>query len=122
MSRIDDLNNALTELQSSSGDVEACAVVSEDGLIIASLLPQGIEESRVAAMCAAMVSIGDRAVTELRRGQLEQLFVKGDNGYIIAMHSGPHAVLVAIARKDTKLGLIFLDLSRTAEKIRAILG
>jgi predicted regulator of Ras-like GTPase activity (Roadblock/LC7/MglB family) len=122
MSRIDDLNNALGELQASSGDVEACAVVSEDGLIMASLLPQGIEESRVAAMCAAMVSIGDRAVTELRRGRLDQLFIKGDNGYIITMHAGPHAVLVAIARKDTKLGLIFLDISRSAEKIRSILG
>lgn len=122
MSRIDDLNKALEELQSSSGDIEACAVVSEDGLIIASLLPQGIEESRVAAMCAAMVSMGDRSANELKRGNLEQLFVKGDNGYLITMHSGQHAVLVALSRKDTKLGLVFLDLSRTADKIKKILS
>ena len=121
MSRIDELNKALSDLQSSSGDVEACAIVSEDGLIIASLLPQGIEESRVAAMCAAMLSMGERTATELKRGSLEQLFIRGDNGYVITMHAGPHAVLVAMARKDTKLGLIFLDLSRTAEKIKSIL-
>lgn len=121
MSRIDDLNKALSELQSSSGDIEACAIVSEDGLIIASLLPQGVEESRVAAMCAAMLSIGERTAVELKRGNLEQLFIKGDNGYVITMHAGAHAVLVAMARKDTKLGLVFLDLSRTAEKIKSIL-
>lgn len=121
MSRIDDLNNALAELKSSSGDVEACAVVSEDGLIIASLLPQGVEESRIAAMCAAMLSMGERTASELKRGTLEQLFIKGDSGYVITMHAGPHAVLVAMAGKDTKLGLVFLDLSRTAEKVKSIL-
>jgi predicted regulator of Ras-like GTPase activity (Roadblock/LC7/MglB family) len=121
MSRIGELNGALSELQSSSGEIEACAIVSEDGLIIASLLPQGIEESRVAAMCAAMLSMGERTAAELKRGSLEQLFIKGDNGYVITMHAGQHAVLVAMARKETKLGLIFLDLSRTAEKIKTIL-
>ncbi len=121
MSRIDELNNALSELRSSSGDVEACAIVSEDGLIIASLLPQGVEESRVAAMCAAMLSIGERTTVELKRGKLELLFIKGNEGYVIALHAGAHAVLVAMARKDTKLGLIFLDLSTAAEKIKKIL-
>lgn len=121
MSRIEELNGSLSELQSSSGDIEACAIVSEDGLIIASLLPQGIEESRVAAMCAAMISMGERTSAELKRGNLEQLFIKGDEGYVITMHAGAHAVLVAMARKETKLGLIFLDLSRTAEKIKGIL-
>lgn len=120
MSRIDDLNKALAELKSSSGDVEACAVVSEDGLIIASLLPQGIEESRIAAMCAAMLSMGERTVAELKRGNLDLLLIKGSDGYVITMHAGTHAVLVAMARKEAKLGLIFFDLGLAAEKVRNI--
>ena len=44
MSRSEDLNNILEKLRASSSDIEACAVVSEDGLMIASLLPQGHEE------------------------------------------------------------------------------
>jgi predicted regulator of Ras-like GTPase activity (Roadblock/LC7/MglB family) len=122
MSRIDDLNNVLLELQASSGAIEACAVVSEDGLIMASSLPQGTEESRVAAMCAAMLSMGERTVKELKRGNLEQIYAKGDNGYIVIMQAGSHVVLLAIARKDAKLGLIFFDLSKASEKIKSILG
>jgi len=122
MSRTDELNNALSDLQSSSADIEACAVVSEDGLIIASSLPQGFEESRIAAMSAVMLSMGTRTATELQRGNLQQIFVKGENGYIIIMNADPHSVLLAMTRKEAKLGLIFLDLSRAAEKVKAILS
>lgn len=122
MSRTDELNNALSELQSSSADIEACAVVSEDGLIIASSLPQGFEETRIAAMSAVMLSMGTRTATELQRGALQQIFVKGENGYVIIMNADPHSVLLAMTRKEAKLGLIFLDLSRAAEKVKDILA
>ncbi len=121
MSRTENLNNALSNLQSSSADVEACAVVSEDGLIIASSLPQGLEETRIAAMSAAMLSMGSRTAAELNRGNIEQLFVKGENGYVIVMHAGPNASLLAMARKEAKLGLIFLDMARAAEEVKTIL-
>ena len=122
MSRIEDLNKTLSSLQASSSDIEASAIVSEDGLIIASSLPQNVEEGRVAAMSAAMLSMGDRVAAELKRGQLEQLYVKGDNGYILSMHAGAHAVLVAMARKEAKLGLMFFDLTKAAEETKKILS
>ena len=122
MSRIDGLNSALSKLQAGSSDIEAGAVVSEDGLIIASMLPQGVEEGRIAAMSAAMLSIGTRTAMELKRGRLEQLYVKGDNGYVIIMNAGPHAVMLAMTRKEAKLGLIFLEVSRAAEEVKNILA
>ncbi|MBI4956380.1 MAG: roadblock/LC7 domain-containing protein [Myxococcales bacterium] len=121
VSRTTALNKSLSGLQASTADIEASAVVSEDGLIIASALPQGTEESRVAAMSAAMLSIGSRTTAELRRGKLQQLFVRGDAGYLILMHAGPHAVLLVMARADAKLGLIFFELQRAADEIRSIL-
>lgn len=122
MSRTDDLNTALANLQASSADVEACAVVSEDGLIIASSLPQSMEEDHIAAMSAVMLSMGGRTAQELQRGDLEQLYVKGKKGYVIISHAGAHASLVAITRKEAKLGLIFLDMSRAADEIASILS
>jgi predicted regulator of Ras-like GTPase activity (Roadblock/LC7/MglB family) len=122
MSRTDNLNKALNTLQSSSADIEAAAVVSEDGLIIASSLPQGLEEAQIAAMSAAMLAMGTRTAVELKRGSLEQLFVKGNNGYVVMMNAGPHAVLLAMTRKDAKLGLVFLDVSRSADEVRKVLG
>ena len=122
MTKVEQLETALSNLQAASSDVEASAVVSEDGLIMASLLPRGLEEGQIAAMSAAMLTIGTRTARELARGKVEQIFVKGSDGYVVIMAAGAHAVLLGLARKDAKLGLVFLDASRAAEEIRAILS
>jgi len=119
--RTQNLTDILKELEATTPDVEASAVVSIDGLIIASALPQDVEEDRVAAMSAAMLSLGERTSQELKRGSLEQVFVKGVNGYILMMGAGQEAVLTALARKDAKLGLVFLDMKRTADEIGKII-
>jgi predicted regulator of Ras-like GTPase activity (Roadblock/LC7/MglB family) len=104
----------LKDLQASTADIEASAVVSVDGLIMASSLPADVEEDRVSAMSAAMLSLGERISNELKRGTLEQVFIRGKNGYVILMSVGEDAVLTALARSDAKLGLIFLDMRRAA--------
>ena len=119
-SRTDQLMDRLRDLQASSGDVEAAAIVSVDGLSMASILPAGIEEDRVSAMSAAMLSLGERISSELSRGELAQVNVRGDNGYVILTAVGEEAVLTVIARKDAKLGLILLDVTRAVEDLVAI--
>lgn len=111
-SRTDQLVERLRELQASSGDVEGAAIVSVDGLSMASALRPGTEEDRVSAMSAAMLSLGERISSELGRGELEQVMVKGENGYVILTAVGEEAVLTVLARKEAKLGLIFLDVTR----------
>ena len=111
----------LRDLQASSPDVEGSAVVSVDGLTIASALPQGVEEDRVAAMSAAMLSLGDRIASELGRGALEQVYIKGSNGYVLLMSVGEDAVLTALSRENTKLGLILLDMRRSVEALSKLI-
>jgi predicted regulator of Ras-like GTPase activity (Roadblock/LC7/MglB family) len=111
----------LRELQASSPDIEASAIVSVDGLTIASALPQGVEEDRVSAMSAAMLSLGERIATELGRGNLEQVYIKGKQGYVVLMSVGEEAVLTALAREQAKLGLIFLDMRRATEDLTKLI-
>lgn len=107
----------LRELQSTTPEVEASAVVSVDGLIMASSLPAGVEEDRVSAMSAAMISLGERISSELGRGLLEQVYIKGKSGYVILMSVGEEAVLTTLVREGAKLGLIFLDMRRAADDL-----
>ena len=116
-SRTEQLMEKLRDLQASSGDVEAAAIVSVDGLSMASMLPSGIEEDRVSAMSAAMLSLGERIASELDRGELDQVNVKGQHGYVILTAVGEEAVLTVIARKDAKLGLILLDVTRAVQAL-----
>ena len=120
-SRIEKLTEMLKDLSGTSPDIEASAIVSTDGLVIASALPKDVEEDRVAAMSAAMLSLGERTSKELMKGSLEEVFVKGQNGYILLMGAGEEAVLTALARKDAKLGLVFLDMKRAAEEIAKVI-
>jgi predicted regulator of Ras-like GTPase activity (Roadblock/LC7/MglB family) len=116
-SRNEQLVERLRDLQISSPDVEAAAIVSVDGLSIASSLPSNIEEDRVSAMSAAMLSLGERIATELGRGTLEQVYVKGERGFVILSAVGEEAVLTVLARQQAKLGLIFLDMSRAVKEL-----
>ncbi len=120
-SRTDRLTEALYALQSGTSDIEASAIVSVDGLIIASALPAGSEEDRVSAMSAAMLSLGERIAMELGRGALEQVYVKGDRGYVILKSVGDEAVLTVLARSNAKLGLVFLEMGRAAQNLTSFL-
>lgn len=116
-SRTEQIIARLRDLRVSTPDIEASAVVSVDGLIMASDLPADVEEDRVSAMSAAMLSLGERIAGELGRGALDQVYIRGDNGYVILMSVGEEAVLTALARQDAKLGLVFLDMRRAASDL-----
>ncbi len=119
--RSDLLTSILSDLNGSSADIEASAVISTDGLMIAAMLPAGMDEDRVGAMAAAMLSLGDRTSQELQRGTLEQVLIKGDNGYVLMAHAGKDAVISVMAKPSARLGLIFLDVKRAVEDITKIL-
>ena len=117
----DMLKSVLNELNGSSADIEASAVISIDGLMMASLMPQGFDEDRMGAMSAAMLSLGDRTARELARGDLEQVLIKGHKGYVLLTHAGNDAVLTVLCKPNARLGLIFLDVKRAAEGISKVL-
>ncbi|MFH1635035.1 MAG: roadblock/LC7 domain-containing protein [Chloroflexota bacterium] len=122
MSRTEQMVNRLRLMQAASPEIEASAVVSVDGLIMASALPTEVEEDRVSAMSAAMLSLGDRIAEELGRGMLEQVYIRGDQGYVILTSIGEEAVLTAMAREGAKLGMIFLEMRRAAEDLERVVG
>jgi hypothetical protein len=121
-SRTEQMVERLREMQAASPEIVASAVVSVDGLIMASALPGNVEEDRVSAMSAAMLSLGERIAGELGRGVLDQVYIRGNQGYVILMSIGEEAVLTALAGEDSKLGLIFLEMRRAAEALEKVVG
>ncbi len=120
-SRTELMVDRLRDLQATTPEIEGAGVVSVDGLIMASSLPAGIEEDRVSAMSAAMISLGERISGELGRGGLDQVHIKGNGGYVILMSVGEEAVLTTLVRGGAKLGLIFLDMRRTVSDLEGLI-
>jgi predicted regulator of Ras-like GTPase activity (Roadblock/LC7/MglB family) len=118
--RVDLLEARLRELQSRTADVEASALVSIDGLIIAAVLPSGGETRLLSAMSAALNSLGERIAGELGRGTLTQVSIRGKEGYVLLMAVGKDALLTVMARKQAKLGLLLLEMKRAIEDLRML--
>ena len=119
---IDELEDILKNLTASIPEILAAAIVSVEGLPIASMMPEGVDDTRMAAMTAAMLSLGERASLEMNKGMLEQILLRGENGYLIVMSAGANAVLTVSATREVKLGLIFLDCKRACEKVAKIVN
>jgi uncharacterized protein len=103
-------------------EIEAAALVSLDGFTMASALPETMQEDRVGAMSAAILGLGERAAAELGRDRLSQVFIEGENGYVLLIAAGDRAVLTSLAGKQAKLGLVLYDMRETADTIAEILG
>ena len=116
-SRFRDIEEVLRRLEARVSDIEGLAVMTKDGLPVASALPDRMEEDRIGAMSAAMLSLGERVVEELERGTIKQVLIEGDNGLVVIIDAGPHAVLAGVCRQQAKLGLVLLDMRRAAERL-----
>ena len=120
--RADKMVTRLRDMQAASPDIIASAVVSVDGLTMASALPGDVEEDRVSAMSAAMLSLGERIANELGRGNLDEVYIRGEEGFVLLTAVGDEAVLTALAREEAKLGMIFLEMRRAAEDLEKLVG
>ena len=116
-----ELQQALKQLLDKASDIDAAAVVSMDGFVMAANLPDGYEEDRLGAMSAALLSLGERTASELNRGELAQVFVEGTEGYVFLLAAGEDAVLNAIVKRGSKLGLVLYDIRNAAKEIAAII-
>ena len=116
------LHPILKELNSTSEHIEASAVMSRDGLSVASVLGQGVDPDRLGAMCAALLGLADTTAKELNRGELRQVLIHGTEGFMLITHVGEKAVLAVASRPGTNLGMVFVEAKKTAKKIEEALG
>lgn len=104
------LEVTLQNFVANASHVQGAALVSPDGLTLASTLPGGMDDERVAAMAAAMLSLGERIGRELSRGQIERILVEGSQGYGILTSCTEDALLLVLADASAKLGIINLEI------------
>lgn len=115
----DSLDSILQKLKNESPGVEASALISQDGSMIASTFATNMEDTRIAGMATTLQNLGTRAATALARGKAREVIVRGTNGYAIVMRATRDALLLALANDATKLGLIFLNMNEAINSLQA---
>jgi uncharacterized protein len=115
------IESILQHFVSSTNDIQGATLVSPDGLSLASVLPGGMEDERVAAMSAAMLSLGERIGSELSRGNIDRIFVEGNKGFGILTNCGEDAVLLILASESAKQGVLMLEIKRLVSELKLVL-
>ncbi len=117
----EEARRVLRTLMNNTGAVEGCAVVTSDGLPVVTVFPQGTDEDRVAAMAAALLSFGEGMAVDLRRGEVQQVYVKGAAGLVLVQRVKEDVLLQVIVGAEAKLGLILLELKRATQELARVL-
>lgn len=115
--RIEKMSSILRELRSNLQDIEAAVLISSDAMALASDISGEADEEMIGALSASVLGMGERAARDLNRGSLEQVIIKGENGYLLLVHCGPDALLSMLVRPEAKLGVVFMEARRTAEEL-----
>ena len=117
------MNPILLDLNETSANIQASAIISTDGLVLAAVIPNGgMDEDTIGAICAGLYSLGSRSAKEFAAGSMEQIIVRFANGYLLMVHAGTELVLTVITKTHAELDLILLELKRSVEKITAHLN
>lgn len=118
---VEKLNQILQDFVSSTGEIQGAALVTPDGLPLATALPGQMDEERVSAMSASMLSLGERIGKELGRGQVERIFVEGEEGYGILTSCTEEARFLVLATRQAKQGVLMLEIKGILKDLRSVL-
>ena len=113
--------HVLRQLQTTSTDVLGAALISIDGFVIASVVPQEVDEALVAGMAAAALGVGNRISQELMGANLQQAFFRSEKGFVVLNAVGEEAVLIVLTTKEAKLGLLFIDIRRQVAELERLI-
>ncbi|MGQ9719778.1 MAG: roadblock/LC7 domain-containing protein [Candidatus Jordarchaeum sp.] len=102
--------------------LEGCAVITRDGVRLASSASTSVDADMLSAASAAMISTGEMAAMQLSYGSLSDIIIRGDNGHILLTRAGPNHMLVAASKDTTQLGLNLGVLRRYASQISGMIG
>ncbi|WAL60469.1 roadblock/LC7 domain-containing protein [Thermocoleostomius sinensis] len=116
------LGYILQNFVTTTAEVQGAALVTPDGLPLATNLPGSMDEERVSAMSAAMLSLGERIGVELVRGAIDRIYVEGEEGFSILTSCGQDAVFLVLANRSAKQGVLLLEIKRAVSELRQVLN
>lgn len=119
--KVDKLKEQLENMRDFSPAVIGSLILSIDGWPIAEDLPNDFGEEPTAARSASMLALGERIAQELGRGGLNQIFLKGDAGYVIVALINQQAALTVLCQEDSKVAMALLDVAYSVEQLQPLL-
>ncbi len=119
-SKKEELSEVLRTLKD-VGDIDGAAIATRDGLLIASELPSDVNAQTFAAMSATMFGAAETAISELKKGKVRKVISEAEDCKLVAVDAGPSATVVALVKPNANLGLILMEIIKTANMTKEIM-
>ena len=110
----------LQTLHENIDGIRSSAIVSAEGLIVQSILEEGISDIKLAAMTATILSVAERVLIELKSGILDVCIIQGDEGNFIVMAATPELIVAVCLDVDARMDTCFIEMRKVSEQIRSI--
>lgn len=121
MGKQEELQSVLAKLRREVSDIQGSILATPDGLSLASDFPEA-DVPRVAAMAATALGLGKRICQGTNRGELQELVVRGDGGYLVLYAVEGKAVLAIVAVAGANLGLVNLVARQSVGELAKVLA
>lgn len=101
-------------------ELEALAVINSEGLKVAFFAEKGTDPDLLAAVSSAITSTGRMVTSQLEHGKLEQMLVRGKEGFTILSDVGDY-ILIGASHDLHNVGLAIQVIKRYTADVREIL-
>ena len=108
---------SLAKLRAANSDITAAALVTADGFVVEADTGPQIEEESLAALAADLLARASRSSEEFGNGQLDELYARGPDGYLLVVRAGADQVLAALASSAATVGLLLRDVRQAAAEL-----
>ncbi len=115
--RANHFQHVLEMFKKTSADLVATAFISGKGLILASVLPDEMNENNIARLREKFLSFSMRFFALLEKGELEHIIIRCERGYIVIIRAGMGNLLLAVTNENTNLGLLLFDMQGTSNAL-----
>jgi|GEM_PF-6562047 len=112
------LQRALDDLMKQAPEIHGALIVSNDAFLVAAAID---DAETIGPIAANLFDLADKAAQRLSRGNVQRVIVDADEGTIAAVPAGPHAMLVAVVRKQVKLGVVLELMARWARVVAELM-
>lgn len=117
------IQQLLVEWQRESEEIQAAAVVAPEGLVLGAHVSQGrIKGEQLGALAASVLKVGVKAARAMWRGELEEMYLRGNQGTMHLYMIDSKAVLCVLARPDANIGVVHIESRERCRKVAQILG
>lgn len=117
MSQIEQIEKIIRQTIADNSNFQGIALLDDEGIILACELPADVDQERLVSMSISVARVGQTAAEELGRGILDQVYIKGEHGYLFFNIIHTNTILVSLISLESLLGAVLSQVRNLTEDV-----